>query len=115
MVTSETLILNREIAKGGVEISGIPETGSCIILVSDTVNTGTNTIFMACKTKGKPAIITRPVTAVGVTPEVPTITWCEGKRPALKYLISPHDEEDRAYVVTVIAGGPVDDTDLPNQ
>ena len=89
----------------GVEITDLPDFGAFMILVSDTVGAGTQSIFMACKTSGKSAVIMRPVTAVGTTPELPTITWAEGHRPRLKYIISPQDDEDRAYMVTIIGVG----------
>lgn len=91
----------------GVEITDLPDVGAFMILVSDTVDTGTQSIFLACKSGGKSAVIMRPVTAVGTTPELPTITWASGHRPRLKYVIAPHDEEDREYMVTIVGvGGP---------
>lgn len=85
-----------------VEITDLPESGAFVILVSDELDCGTRSIFFLCKTSGKSAVISRPITSIGTTPELPTVTWANGHRPQLKFLITPHDQEDRTYIVTII-------------
>lgn len=96
--------LTSENSHKGEEMTDLPEAGAFIIMVSDSTSVGTHSVFFACKTNGKAAVITRPITAIGATPELPTITWPNGSRPYLKYLVSPQDEEERTYIVNIIGG-----------
>jgi len=88
--------------RGGVTITGIPDNGSYIVLVSDQNPEGASAIFMVTAAKNKGGRVFRASNSEGSSSEQLTILWYAGISPVLTYATPPKDEGNRTFKLKVI-------------